>query len=385
MALTRLMGKGGATWAAGINDGSQAPNLISTSSVGSMLNGDGDGSKEMVIRNADRASVTHQGEEYEFLESENFVINEDFSESTNGWDSRRGNGTVSVVGDRLRITTTDAENTAVSKVLTGLEVGAVYKLKFSAYLGTMGEMHFRVWNSLALDASGPYTTWITEDRVDFEATFIAEATTHYIGLVVVSFGNAGRYSELSDISVTKGSVLAPYAYWRSDGLNDIARAPTNVLFGKPDGTTRTYLLRSKLLPGVSYAGRKMSWDTGASGGSIRPYTDENSHGAYMRDEVIVYLNSTDIIVLDNITVTEAVVIAPTYMEYFIDGVSVKKVDVDSRPYVERSLTIGDQTNTGQAQKMEWYASGVSSKALSGPEQIAWSRRMDRVNNRKANS
>jgi len=102
------------------------------------------------------------------------------------------NTTISQVNGRLRVAR-QGGNPRAYKLVTGLTIGATYRLSGGLYIGDSTQVVLRATNDAGLSA-GPFTkTWTADVTVN--ETFVATATQHYVGPIGVSTVN-GRYVEI---------------------------------------------------------------------------------------------------------------------------------------------------------------------------------------------
>jgi len=133
------------------------------------------------------------------------VTNGDGNSAT-GWNGARGIETVSSTGGRVRATSTSTGAYGVVQTLSGLTVGARYRVQGSIYVaGGTGIHYFRVGESSDLSATFRLNEGSSSDEV-YDQVFQATASTMYIGSIHVSTV-AGDYTEIDNISVTPTTEL----------------------------------------------------------------------------------------------------------------------------------------------------------------------------------
>jgi hypothetical protein len=111
------------------------------------------------------------------------------------------NTTLSTASGKARATRISTDNPRIAKQLTGLQIGATYRMQGSVYNGTASSVYLRVSDSVELSSGTAVYTVATSGAAD--ATFVATATTHWVGIVPVTDAD-GQYGEIDDaFSVTK--------------------------------------------------------------------------------------------------------------------------------------------------------------------------------------
>ena len=120
--------------------------------------------------------------------------------STSNWINARGNSTLSVVGTKIRATQTSGTTFGLSTAITTV-IGKTYYIKSDGFKNnTNGNFLIRVSNIASLSPAYYEEASLSSQTVSTNGTFIATATTTYIGFLA-TIQTVGDYIETDNVSV----------------------------------------------------------------------------------------------------------------------------------------------------------------------------------------
>ena len=119
--------------------------------------------------------------------------------TTTGWVETRGASTLSAAGGNIVATSDSTASFGAVTELTGLTIGETYLLTYSLVAASTGTSYFRL--SVNSDLTGPSIDRVTTIDVEDTVTFVATATTLYVGSLNAGHLAAGSVIELGNVSV----------------------------------------------------------------------------------------------------------------------------------------------------------------------------------------
>jgi hypothetical protein len=150
------------------------------------------------------------------------IINGDFSNGTTDWQEPRGATTLSIESGNLRSTSDGTGTFGVAQELTGLTIGQSFILSMPIDIGNISTpttFEIRVAENLALGAAVQAIASSISVSDTYTGTFIATATTMFVGVLVAGH-SSGEFFELEPNTSVK-SVTNAVTY-------------TNIPTGAPD-------------------------------------------------------------------------------------------------------------------------------------------------------
>lgn len=134
--------------------------------------------------------------------NQELVVNGDFSNGLTGWNLARAAGSLSVVAERGRATSTSTATHGIVQTLPALIIGQQYTFNLAIFKGTsVGNLFVRVSSNSQVNVGDAFQQIFTADGT-VSTTFTATATQLYVGVINTPTGS-GQYFEIDNVSIRR--------------------------------------------------------------------------------------------------------------------------------------------------------------------------------------